>query len=160
MPQPCTWNILQNRSHTGSQISPQQVQKDWYHNAMTLIITRKNLEPWNTWRLKSILLKNDYFNHEIKEEIKNIYGSQWKWKHDSLNPLECSKGSPKREVYCNSGLYQEAQKVPNTQPNLTPKNVKEQWIKSKASRRRGIIKIRTQINNIEMNNNNNNKKLE
>ena len=23
----CTWNILQNRSHTGTQISPQKVQK-------------------------------------------------------------------------------------------------------------------------------------
>ena len=27
----CTWNILQNRSHTGTQISPQQVQKDRDH---------------------------------------------------------------------------------------------------------------------------------
>ena len=26
-----TWNIPQNRSHTGSQISPLQVQKDSYH---------------------------------------------------------------------------------------------------------------------------------
>ena len=27
----CTWNILQNRSHTGTQISPQQEQKDQDH---------------------------------------------------------------------------------------------------------------------------------
>ena len=27
-PLQCTWNILQNRPHTGTQISPQQVQKD------------------------------------------------------------------------------------------------------------------------------------
>ena len=27
----CTWNILQNRPYTGTQISPQQVQKDQDH---------------------------------------------------------------------------------------------------------------------------------
>ena len=27
----CTWNVLQNRPHTGSQISPHQVQKDRDH---------------------------------------------------------------------------------------------------------------------------------
>ena len=28
----CTWNVLQNRSHTGSQIMPEPVQKDCDHN--------------------------------------------------------------------------------------------------------------------------------
>ena len=35
------------------------------------------------------------------------------------------KGSLKREVYCNSGLSQETRKVPNTQPNLTPKGARK-----------------------------------
>ena len=35
------------------------------------------------------------------------------------------KGSPKRKVYCNSGPYQEARKVPNTQPNITSKGARK-----------------------------------
>ena len=43
----------------------------------------------------------------------------------SPNPLGCSEGSPKRKIHCNSGLSQEARKVPNIQPNLTPKGARK-----------------------------------
>ena len=42
-------------------------------------------------------------------------------KHDSSEPLECSKGGPQRQVYSNIGLSQETRKVSNMQPNITPK---------------------------------------
>ena len=48
------------------------------------------------------------------------------WKHMKMKtqyskPLGCSKSDPKREVYNNTVLPQEARKISNTQPNLTPK---------------------------------------
>ena len=66
--------------------------------------------------------------------------------------MECSKGGPKREVYSNTGLSQETRKFSNTHPNLTPNGDgdKTQQIKPKASRRREITKIRTEINGIEI----------
>ena len=76
----------------------------------------------NTWRLKNTLLKNEWFNHEIKEEIKKyMEANEMKWKHDSPKPLGCSKDGHKREVYSNPGLPKEGRKVSDTQPNLTPK---------------------------------------
>ena len=48
-----------------------------------------------------------------------------KMKHNCSKPLKCSKGSPKREVYSNTGFSQETRKVSNTQANLTPKEARE-----------------------------------
>ena len=66
-------------------------------------------------------------------------------------PLRYSKDGPKREVYSNIGLPQDAREVSNTQPNFTPKELeKEQQIKPKTIRRREIIKIRVEINDTEI----------
>ena len=74
-----TWNILQNRSHTGAQISPQQVQKDRDHTVHifrpqyyeTRNQTKEKIWKDNKyWRLKNILLKNEWANQEVKDEIK------------------------------------------------------------------------------------------
>ena len=35
-------------------------------------ITRRNLENSNTWRLKTILLKDERVNQEIREELKRF----------------------------------------------------------------------------------------
>ncbi len=48
-----------------------------------------------------------------------------KMKKDSPKPLGCSKGSSRRDVYCNTGPPQEARKVLNIQPNFTPKGAKK-----------------------------------
>ena len=46
-------------------------------------------------------------------------------KYDSPIFFECSKGSPKKEVYCNTSLAQEARKVLNTQPIFTTKGTRK-----------------------------------
>ena len=66
-----------------------------------------------------------------------------------------SKSSSKREVYSNTIPPQEIRKISNKQPNLTAKATKERRGKTKkknpkVSRRREIIKIREEINEIEM----------
>ena len=61
-----------------------------------------------------------------------------------------SKSSSKREVYSNTILPQEARKISNKQSNLSPKGTIERRQKNpKVSRRKEIIKIRAEINEIE-----------
>ena len=62
-----------------------------------------------------------------------------------------SKSSSEREVYNNTILPQETRNISNKQPNLTPKAVRQRRTKKpKVSRRKEIIKIRSQINENEM----------
>ena len=61
-----------------------------------------------------------------------------------------SKSSAKREVYSNTSLPQETGNISNKQPNLVPKAIRERRAKNpKASRRKEIIKIRSEINEKE-----------
>ena len=65
--------------------------------------------------------------------------------------MGCSKSSSKREVYSNTVLPQETRNNSNKQPNLTPKAIRERITKMpKVSRRKEIIKIRSEINEKEM----------
>ena len=64
--------------------------------------------------------------------------------------MGCNKGGPTREVYSNTSLSQETRKVSKHNLTLRLKELeKEQQIKPKPSRRREIIKIRAEINEIE-----------
>ena len=64
--------------------------------------------------------------------------------------MRCSKSSSKREVYSYTSLPQEIRKISNKQSNLTPKGTRERRTKKpKGSRRKEIIKIRAEINEIE-----------
>ena len=61
--------------------------------------------------------------------------------------MGCSKSSSKWEVYSNTILSQETRKISNKPPNLTPKAIRERRTKkTKVSRRKEIIKIRSEIN--------------
>ena len=60
------------------------------------------------------------------------------------------KSGSKREVYSDTSLPQETRIISNKQPNLTPKAARERRTnKAKGSRRKEIIKNRTEINEIE-----------
>ena len=64
--------------------------------------------------------------------------------------MGCSKSSSKREVYSNTSLPEETRKISNKQSNLTPTGTRERRTnKPKVSRRKEIIKIRSEINEIE-----------
>ena len=66
--------------------------------------------------------------------------------------MGCSKRSSKREVYSNTSLPQETRKISNKLSNLHLKELeKEEQTKPKVSRRKEIIKIRAEINEIETN---------
>ena len=64
--------------------------------------------------------------------------------------MGCSKSSSKREVYSNSSSPQETRKISNKQSNPTPKATRERKTKkTQVSRRKEIIKIRGEINEVE-----------
>ena len=64
--------------------------------------------------------------------------------------MGCSKSSSKKEVYSNSISPQETRKISNKQSNPTLKQLeKEEKRKPKVSRKKEIIKIRAEINEIE-----------
>ena len=67
--------------------------------------------------------------------------------------MGCSKSRSKRKVYSNTILPQETRKISNKRSNLTPKGTRERitnkQTKNPVSRRKEIIKIRAEINEIE-----------
>ena len=66
--------------------------------------------------------------------------------------MGCSKSSSKREVYSYTSLPQETRKISNKQSNPTLKKLeKEEQTKPKVSRKKEVIKIRAEINEIETN---------
>ena len=76
-------------------------------------------------------------------------------KHGDPKPMGCSKSSSKREVYSNTILPQETRNISNKQPNFTLKAIREgrtttTTTKTKVSRRKEIIKNRSEINEKEM----------
>ena len=65
--------------------------------------------------------------------------------------MGCSKSSSNREVYSNTILRRETRNIPNKQTNLTHKaNKKEEPKNPKVSRRKEIIKIRSEVNEKEL----------
>ena len=63
--------------------------------------------------------------------------------------MGCSKSCSKREVYSNTSLPQETRKISNNLTVHLKKLEKEEQTKPKVSRRKEIIKIRAEINEIE-----------
>ena len=76
-------------------------------------------------------------NQEIKEEIKSTR-RQIKMKAQWSKILGYSKCCSKREVYSNTALPQEARKISNKQPDLTPEGVRKRVTKSKTRERQEI----------------------
>ena len=65
--------------------------------------------------------------------------------------MGCIKSSSKREVYSNTILLQETRKISDKQSNLIPKGNRERsQTKPKVSRMKEIVKIRAEINEIEI----------
>ena len=65
--------------------------------------------------------------------------------------MGCSKSNSKREVYSNTIPSQEARNNSNEQPNLRLKQLQKEDQKiPKVSRRKEIIKIRSEVNEKEM----------
>ena len=64
--------------------------------------------------------------------------------------MGCSKSNPKREVYSNTILPQETRNISNKNLPLHLKQLEKEQRKPNVSRRKEIIKIRSEINEIEV----------
>ena len=75
---------------------------------------------------------------------------KWQWKDNDPKPMGYSKSSSQREVYSNTSLPQETRKSSKKNLTLHLKELeKEEQTKPKVSRRKEIIKIRAEVNEIE-----------
>ena len=108
----------------------------------------KSGKTTNTRRLNNMLLNNEWFNQEIKKEIKKYMEIKGNENTIVQNHWDC-KSSSKKEVYSNIVLPQEARKISNNLILHLKELAKEQQTKPKASRRKEIIKIRTETKDIE-----------
>ena len=67
--------------------------------------------------LNNVLLSNKWVNQKIKEEIRK-YLEPMEMKTQQSKLLGFSKGNPKKEMYSNTSLPQEARKIST---NLSPR---------------------------------------
>ena len=76
------------------------------HNAIWLEVNNKKKTAKNTnmWRLKNMLLNNQWITEEIKEEIKKYLAANDNKDMTLQNPkpMGCSKSCSKRKVYSNT----------------------------------------------------------
>jgi len=78
----------------------------------------------NTWRLNNMLLKNEWVNQEIKEEIKK-YMETNENENMMVQNLWVAAKVLIRGNYVAIQKTQEARKISNKQPNLTSKGARK-----------------------------------
>ena len=122
------------------------------HNALKLELNNKRKfgKNPNTWRLNSILLKNEWVNQEIKEELKKFMETNDNENTTVQNLWDTTKAVLRGKYIAVQAFLkkQERSQVHNLTLHLKELE-KEQERNPKPSRRREIIKIRAEINEIE-----------
>ena len=109
---------------------------------------KKNCKKHKHMEIKQHVLNNQQVTEEIKREIKECLETSNNESMTTQNLWDAAKADL-MEVYSNTILPQETRKTSNRQPNFKPTIEKEQQ-QQKNSRRKEIIKIRTEINGKEM----------
>ena len=96
----------------------------------------------NTWRLKSILLKDERVNQEIREELKRFMETNENENTTVQIFLDIAKAALKRKYIT---IQASLKKLEKTQIHMLTSHLKElekeQQIKPTPSRRRELIKI-------------------
>ena len=122
------------------------------HNALKLELNHKRKvgKNSNTWRLKNTLLKNEWVNQEIKEEFKKFMETNENENTTVQNLWDTAKAVLRGKYIAIQAFLkkQERSQVHNLTLHLQ-KLEKEQQRKPTPNRRREIIKIRAEINEIE-----------
>ena len=123
------------------------------HNAMRLHINyrKKSVKNTNTWRLNNTLLNNQEITEEIKEDIKKYLETNDNENTTTQNLWDATKAVLRGKfIAIQSNLKnQETSQINNLTLHLKQLE-KEEQKKPKVSRRKEIIKIRTEINEKEM----------
>ena len=74
---------------------------------------------------------NQYTTEQPMDHWRNQRGNQkiprdkWQQRYNNSKPMGHNKSSSEKEIYSNTISPQETRKIPNKQPNLTPKATRE-----------------------------------
>ena len=111
---------------------------------------QEKLWKGNDWRLKNILLKNEWANQEVKEDIKKYMEANENDNTTTQNLWEAAKAVIRGKYIAIQAFLKKEERSQIYILTLHLKELeKEQQIKPKTSRRQEIIKIRAEINAIE-----------
>ena len=123
------------------------------HNAMKLEINpRKRKEKkLTTWRLNNMLLKNQWVNEEIKKEIKKYLKTNDNEDTSTQNLWDGPKAVLRGKFIAIQAFLKKEEKsqIDNLTHHLNELE-KEEQTKPKVTRRKEIIKIKEEINKIEI----------
>ena len=146
------------RPHTGSKIRSQPIPKDWdcpLHifrpQCLKLKLNHKKKfgRISNTWRLKSILLKDEWVNQKIREELKRFMETNENEDTTIQNLWDTAKAVLRGKYITIQASLKKLEKTQIHKLTLHLKKLeKEQQIKPTPSRRQ-LIKIRAELNEIE-----------
>ena len=110
----------------------------------------KTAKNTNKWRLKSMLLNNQWITEEIKEEIKNYLETNENENTIIQNLWDTAKAVLRRNFIAIQTYLRKQEKYQVNNLTLCLKQLeKEEQTKPKVSRMKGIIKIRAEINEME-----------
>ena len=122
------------------------------HNAIRLEINnkKKTAKNTNTWRLNNMLLNNQWITEEIKEEIKKYLAANDNKNTTLQNLRDAAKAVLRGKFIAIQAHLRKQEKAPTNKLTSHLKQLKrEEQTRPKGSRRKEIIKIRAQINEIE-----------
>ena len=110
----------------------------------------KNVKNTNTWRPNNTLLTNQEITEEIKEEVKRYLETSGNENTTIQNLWEVAKAVLRGKFIAIQTYLKKQEKSPINHLTLQLKELeKEEQTKPKVSRRKEIIKIRAEINEIE-----------
>ena len=123
------------------------------HNAMRVDINyrKKSVKNTNTWRLDNTLLNNQEITEEIREEIKTYLETHDNENTTTQNLWDAAKAVLRGKFIAIPSYFkkQETSQINNLTLHLQQLE-KEEQKNTKVSRRKEIIKIRSEINEKKM----------
>ena len=122
------------------------------HSAIPLEINnkKKTAKNTNTWRLNNMLLNNQWITEEIKEEIKKYLEANDNKDMTFQNLWDAAKAVLRGKFIAIQAHLRKQEKAQINKLTLHLKQLKrEEQTRPKVSRRKEIIKIRAEINEIE-----------
>ena len=112
---------------------------------------KKSVKNANTWRLNNILLNNQQITEEIKEEIRKYLETNDNENTMTQNLWDAAKAVLRGKFIALQSYFKKQETPQINNLNLHLKQLeKEEQKKLKVTRRKEIIKIRSEINEKEM----------
>ena len=113
-------------------------------------IQGKNVKKTNTWRLNNTLLNNQEITEEIKEETKKYLETNDNENTMMQNLWDATKAVLRGKFIAIQAYLKKQEKSQINNLTLHLKELQKERTKPKVSRRKEIIKIRAEINEIEI----------